>query len=80
MIVKVTSKRQITLPALVLDSLGVEPGDYLEIREGPDGFTLHPRRLDLSLLAPLRDKINPGHEPFDIKSFRRQIYDPSLRD
>ena len=80
MIVKVTSKRQVTFPARVLDALGVQPGDDLEIREGPDGFTLHPRRIDLSLLAPLRDKIDPGHEPFDIKSFRRQTSDPSLRD
>ena len=80
MIVKITSKWQVTLPAKMLDALGVQPGDYLEIREGPDGFTLHPRRIDLSLLAPLRHKIDPDHEPFDIESFREQICEPSLRD
>ena len=62
MIVKITSKRQVTFPARVLEALGVQPGDQLELREGPDGFTLHPRRVDLSKLAPLRDKIDPDHE------------------
>lgn len=80
MIVKITSKRQVTFPARVLEALGVKPGDQLELREGPDGFTLHPRRVDLSKLAPLRDKIDPDHEPFDIEKFRSQPYDPSLRD
>ena len=80
MIVKVTSKRQVTFPARVLDALGVQPGDQLEIEEGPDGFTLRPRRIDPSRLAPLRDKIRPGHTPFDLSSFREQSYDPALRD
>ena len=31
MIVKITSKRQVTFPKRVLDALGVKPGDYLEI-------------------------------------------------
>ena len=38
MIVKITSKRQVTFPARVLDALGVGPGDHLELDEGPDGF------------------------------------------
>ena len=80
MIVRVTSKRQVTFPAKVLDALGVQPGDQIEIREGPDGFSLHPRRIDLSRLTPLRGKIDPNHEPFDIQKFRSQPYDPSLRD
>ncbi len=80
MIVKITSKRQVTFPARVLDALGVKPGDHLEIKEGPDGFTLHPRRIDLSLLGGLRDKIPPGHPPFNIGKFREEGYDLSLRD
>ncbi len=80
MIVKITSKRQVTFPARVLDALGVGPGDQLELEEGPDGFILRPRRIDLSRLGGLRDKIPPGHPPFDLQAFREQPYDPSLRD
>ena len=80
MIVMVTSKRQVTFPTKVLDALGVQPGDRIEIREGPDGFTLHPLRIDLSRLGTLRDKIDPDHEPLDIEKFRSQPYDPSLRN
>ena len=80
MIVKITSKRQVTFPARVLDALGVGPGDHLEIHEGPDGFLLRPRRIDYSLLGTLRGKIPLGHPPFDIETFRGGPYDPALRD
>lgn len=80
MIVKITSKRQVTFPARVLDALGVGPGDHLELIEGPDGFTLRPRRIDYSRLGTLGSKIPPGHPPFDMQSFRKQAYDPALRD
>ena len=80
MIVKITSKRQVTFPARVLDSMGVGPGDQLELTEGPDGFILRPRRIKHRRLAPLRDKIQRGHALFDIETFREQPYDPSLRD
>ena len=80
MVVKITSKRQVTFPARVLDALGVGPGDQLQLEQGPDGFILRPRRIDLSLLGFLRDKIDPNREPFDIKKFRGESYDPALRD
>ncbi len=80
MIVKITSKRQVTFPARVLDALGVGPGDQLEIVEGPDGFALKPRRIDLSRLGTLRDKIRRGRGTFDLQKFREKSYDPSLRD
>ena len=80
MIVKITSKRQVTFPAKVLDALGVKPGDQLEIQPGPDGFIIRPRRIDPTMLAPLRGKLSPTHVPFDLKAFREQPYDPALRD
>ena len=80
MILKISSKRRITLPAQVLDALGVGPGDQIEINEGPDGFILKPRRIDYSRLGTLKNKIMRGHGTFDIHAFREQPYDPSLRD
>ena len=80
MIIKVTSKRQVTFPARVLDALGVGPGDQLELNEGPDGYILRARRIDYSRLGTLRSKIQPGHPPFDLDTFRNEPYDPALRD
>ena len=79
MIVKITSKRPVTIPTQVLGALGVGPGDQLELEEGSGGFVLRPRRIDYSRLATLRDKIPKGHPPCDIEAFREQGYDPSLR-
>ena len=62
MIVKVTAKRQITLPAQVLEALEVEPGDQLELKESDDGFILRrKRKIDYSKLGTLGDKIPPGY-------------------
>ena len=80
MLIKITSKRQVTFPARVLDAMGVGPGDRLELQEGPDGYLLRPRRIDYSRLGILRDKIPDGHPAFDIKTFREKPYDPALRD
>ena len=80
MLVKITSKRQVTFPARVLDALGLKPGDRLRLEEGPDGFVLRPQRMDPTRLAPLRDKLRRGRGSFDLASFRQQRHDPSLRD
>lgn len=80
MVVKVTSKRQVTFPARVLDALGVRPGDQIELIERSDGFVLRPRRIDTTRLAPLRSRLPPDCEAFDLESFRRQTHDPTLRD
>ena len=80
MIVKITSKRQVTFPARVLDDMGVGPGDSLEISETPDGYLLRPRRIDYSRLGTLGEKIGTGHPSFDIRKFRQGTYDLALRD
>ena len=76
MLVKITSKRQVTFPKQVLEAMGVGPGDRLELLEGPDGLTLRPKKIDYSKLGYLRDKIKPGTPPFDIRKFRDEGYDP----
>ena len=80
MIVKINSSRQVTLPAHVLEAMGVGPGDRLEIIECPEGFLLKPKRIDYSKLGPLRDLIPPDAPPFDIREFRDGTYDSALRD
>ena len=79
MIVRITARRQITLPATVLEAMGVGPGDRLRLEEGPDGLTLKPIRIDHSRLGTLKDKIPPDYPPLDIKKFREEGYDPALR-
>lgn len=78
--IKVTSKRQVTFPAEVLDALGAYPGSHLEIQPRADGFLLRARGIDRSKLAPLRGKIAKETKPFDIEAFREQRHEPSLRD
>ena len=80
MIARITAKCRITLPAHVLDTMGVGPGDTLELTETPEGFLLRPRRIDHSRLGTLREKIPEGHPSFDIRTFRDRPYDPALRD
>jgi bifunctional DNA-binding transcriptional regulator/antitoxin component of YhaV-PrlF toxin-antitoxin module len=76
----VTSKRQVTFPAAVLQALGATPGSHLELQPRGDGFLLRARVIDRSKLAPLRDDIGEQISPFDLEEFRRQRHDPSLRD
>lgn len=80
MLVKVTAKRQVTFPAKVLEDLGVKPGDRLELREGPDGYLLRPRRVDASRLAPLHGRLRRGKGTFDLEAFREQPHARTLRD
>jgi len=79
MIVKITAKRQVTFPARVLQALGVQPGDRLELHESADGFLLRAQRIDRTRLAPLRGKLRKDKVPFDVEAFRGQPHDPALR-
>jgi bifunctional DNA-binding transcriptional regulator/antitoxin component of YhaV-PrlF toxin-antitoxin module len=80
MLIKVTSKRQVTFPAAVLAALGARPGCHLELQPREDGFFLRARVIDRSKLAPLRDVIRDEDKTFDLEKFRNQRHEPSLRD
>ena len=79
MLMTITSKRQVTFPAHVLASLGAAPGDRLELQPSAEGFLLRAKRVDVSLLAPLRGKLKAA-KTFDIHQFRQESHDPALRD
>lgn len=80
MLVKLTSKRQVTFPESVLKALGAAPGCHLELQPRSDGFLLRAHVIDHNKLAPLRRIIDKHKGPFDIHQFREQSHDPSLRD
>ena len=80
MFVTITSKRQVTFPAYVLDALGVKPGDRLELQSSADGYLLRAQRVDITRLAPLRGKLKPIAKAFDIHTFRELANAPSLRN
>ena len=80
MFITITSKRQVTFPAHVLDALGAKPGDRLELRPGPNGFVLRATRVDSSRLAPLRGRLGKTAAVFDIHTYREQAHGPALRD
>ncbi len=80
MLIKVTSKRQATFPAAVLEALGATPGCHLELLPCNNGFLLRAHKIDHSKLAPLRDQIRKNQAAFDLETFRNQRHEPSLRD
>jgi bifunctional DNA-binding transcriptional regulator/antitoxin component of YhaV-PrlF toxin-antitoxin module len=80
MLIKVTSKRQVTFPSAVLEALGANTGSHLELQPRGDGFLLRAHKIDRSRLAPLRNQIRKSKTAFDLQTFREQAHEPSLRD
>ena len=92
MILRVTKEGNVAVPSDLLVAIGVQPGDQIDVEQGPESLILRPvkadsevgtshsGKVDLSLLGYLRDKIKPGTPPFDIEKFRNEPYDLSLRD
>lgn len=81
MIVKMTSKRQVTFPRQVVDRLGLREGDSLHISETTGGILIKPHRFQPDKLAPLRDKINPNRPAPNLNEVRHAAaLDPRLRD
>lgn len=80
MFLKITAKRQATLPSRVLKALGVKPGDRIELEERPWGFVLRARHIDRTRLAPLRGNLRRGKGTFNLEAFRNKPHDRALRD
>ncbi|RLF17803.1 MAG: hypothetical protein DRZ82_09385 [Thermoprotei archaeon] len=57
-IVKVTRKRQITLPKEVCDKLGISPGDYVKVYVDEDNRVVVEKVLGIEELA---GSLNPGY-------------------
>ncbi|RLF03736.1 MAG: AbrB family transcriptional regulator [Thermoprotei archaeon] len=56
--VKVTRKRQITLPKEICDALGIKPGDYVKVRIDERSRIIVEKAAGLDELAGL---LNPGY-------------------
>lgn len=80
MFVRISSRREVTLPARALEALDVKPGDRLELLHVPDGLILRRRQVDPARLAPLQRKLRRGRGTFRLESVREQANDPTLRD
>ena len=59
---------------------GIDVAGFLRLLTGFLPRPRRPRRIDVSMLGGLRDKIPPDHPPFDIHKIREEGYDPVLRD
>jgi len=57
-IVKVTRKRQITLPKEICDKLNIAPGDYVKVYISKDNKIIVEKVVGLSQLAGI---LNPGY-------------------
>ena len=80
MLVKMTSKRQVTFPKAVVEKLHLKAGDSLAVQETEDGILIRPHRFDISRLAPLREKIAQDLPAPDLETARHAALDPRLRD
>lgn len=80
MIVKMTSKRQVTFPKRVVEKLHLKPGDSLIVKETEDGILIRPYRFDIARLGPLRGKIPQDMPAPDYETVRHAALDPRLRD
>jgi AbrB family looped-hinge helix DNA binding protein len=80
MLLTVTSKRQVTFPKRVMESLRIRKGDTLVLTETEDGLLLKTKRFDVGKLAPLQGKFSPDLPAPDLEAIRHAAKDPSLRD
>ena len=65
-IVKIRTNRQVTVPKVIFDDLGLKEGDFVEVnREGSD-IVIRPKRL-----VDLADTLSPEEEKLVEQGFRQ---------
>ena len=79
MIVKITSKRQVTFPKQVMEKLHLHEGDILTLSETDEGILIKPHRFNINDFAPLRDKIEKDLPLPDLDTIRHASLDKNLR-
>lgn len=80
MLVKITSKRQVTFPRRVMEQLHLQAGDQLSLTETKDGILMRPKRFDATGFAPLKGKIDHNLPAPDYDRIRHASLDAKLRD
>lgn len=81
MIIKMTSKRQVTFPSKVVEKLHLRAGDSLQVTETQDGILIRPHRFNPEKLAPMRHLIRADLPAPDFDDIRHACArDASLRD
>lgn len=83
-IIRITSKRQATLPRALCDDMGVQPGDSLSVErvhlDGRDTWIIRPARPPsrFAWMGSLRQYA--AGKPHDMASIRRSIEEAKGRD
>lgn len=80
MLLKITSKRQVTFPKHVMEKLHLKEGDTLSISETNEGILIKPHRFDIEKLAPLKKLVTKTQASPKIDDIRHAALDPKLRD
>lgn len=80
MLVKITSKRQVTFPKRVMEELQLRAGDQLLLTETKDGILMRPKRFDATGFAPLRGKVDHSLPAPVYDRIRHVSLDAKLRD
>jgi len=80
MLLKITSKRQVTFPRHVMERLRLKEGDTLSISETAEGILIKPHRFNIEKLAPLKKLVAQNLPAPNLDKIRHATLDSNLRD
>jgi AbrB family looped-hinge helix DNA binding protein len=80
MILKVTSKRQVTFSKRIMDKYNLRAGDSLVLTETEEGIMIKPHRFNKEMWAPLRAKIALNTPALNLEELRHAAQNSNLRD